>query len=160
MTGQRRQTEIQRRDGDRGQWASNTEYIVVLMGSVVGLGNLWRFPYLCYKNGGGDYLNGFYSCTIFGTVHWNVVNIYNWWVNKILLNYFFIAMGQHVCTNFHFRCFSGAIWSVCNRIWDTSVPTGDLYWSIYPRRIYHLLEQTVSTGTRWVVVCRDKDYSP
>lgn len=60
---------MQRRDGDRGQWASSTEYIIVLMGSVVGLGNLWRFPYLCYKNGGGDYLNGFYSCTILGTVH-------------------------------------------------------------------------------------------
>uniref|UniRef100_H3CRA5 Transporter n=1 Tax=Tetraodon nigroviridis TaxID=99883 RepID=H3CRA5_TETNG len=40
----------------RGQWASKTEYILVVAGQVVGLGNVWRFPYLCYKNGGGAFL--------------------------------------------------------------------------------------------------------
>lgn len=40
---------------ERGQWASKTEYVLVIAGYVVGLGNVWRFPYLCYKNGGGDY---------------------------------------------------------------------------------------------------------
>uniref|UniRef100_A0A665XEW1 Transporter n=1 Tax=Echeneis naucrates TaxID=173247 RepID=A0A665XEW1_ECHNA len=54
MTRERRNTENQRRDGDRGQWANKTEYIMVVAGSVVGLGNVWRFPYLCYKNGGGE----------------------------------------------------------------------------------------------------------
>uniref|UniRef100_A0A8C4GTP2 Transporter n=1 Tax=Dicentrarchus labrax TaxID=13489 RepID=A0A8C4GTP2_DICLA len=44
------------RAGDRGQWASKREYILVVAGSVVGLGNVWRFPYLCYKNGGGAFL--------------------------------------------------------------------------------------------------------
>lgn len=46
--------ENQRRAGDRGQWASKTEYVLVVVGNVVGLGNVWRFPYLCYKNGGGE----------------------------------------------------------------------------------------------------------
>uniref|UniRef100_A0A8P4KF36 Transporter n=1 Tax=Dicentrarchus labrax TaxID=13489 RepID=A0A8P4KF36_DICLA len=41
---------------NRGQWASKREYILVVAGSVVGLGNVWRFPYLCYKNGGGAFL--------------------------------------------------------------------------------------------------------
>ncbi|XP_027146748.1 sodium- and chloride-dependent GABA transporter 3-like [Larimichthys crocea] len=56
MNRQRRKTETQKKAADRGQWASKTEYILVVAGNVVGLGNLWRFPYLCYKNGGGAFL--------------------------------------------------------------------------------------------------------
>uniref|UniRef100_UPI0009B48AC9 sodium- and chloride-dependent betaine transporter-like n=1 Tax=Monopterus albus TaxID=43700 RepID=UPI0009B48AC9 len=56
MNRERRKMEIQRRVGDRGQWASKTEYILVVAGNVVGLGNVWRFPYLCYKYGGGAFL--------------------------------------------------------------------------------------------------------
>nr|XP_020468107.1 sodium- and chloride-dependent GABA transporter 3-like [Monopterus albus] len=52
----KRRTTNQRKVGDRGQWASKREYILVVAGSVVGLGNVWRFPYLCYKNGGGAFL--------------------------------------------------------------------------------------------------------
>uniref|UniRef100_A0A8C3A5Q2 Transporter n=1 Tax=Cyclopterus lumpus TaxID=8103 RepID=A0A8C3A5Q2_CYCLU len=38
------------------QWASKTEYMLVVAGNLVGLGNVWKFPYLCYKNGGGAFL--------------------------------------------------------------------------------------------------------
>ncbi|XP_068197070.1 sodium- and chloride-dependent GABA transporter 3-like isoform X1 [Antennarius striatus] len=53
MSRQRRKMED---SSDRGQWASKREYVLVVAGSVVGLGNVWRFPYLCYKNGGGAFL--------------------------------------------------------------------------------------------------------
>ncbi|XP_033506574.1 sodium- and chloride-dependent betaine transporter-like isoform X1 [Epinephelus lanceolatus] len=56
MKRERRNRENQKRAEDRGQWASKTEYILVVAGNVVGLGNMWRFPYLCYKNGGGAFL--------------------------------------------------------------------------------------------------------
>lgn len=41
---------------ERGQWSKKIEFILAVAGVTVGLGNVWRFPYLCYKNGGGKNL--------------------------------------------------------------------------------------------------------
>lgn len=38
---------------ERGQWANKTEFILAIVGEIIGLGNVWRFPYLCFRNGGG-----------------------------------------------------------------------------------------------------------
>lgn len=38
---------------ERGQWNNKLEYVLSVAGEIIGLGNVWRFPYLCYKNGGG-----------------------------------------------------------------------------------------------------------
>lgn len=39
---------------NRPSWANKTEYLLAQVGFSVGLSTVWRFPYLCFHNGGGE----------------------------------------------------------------------------------------------------------
>uniref|UniRef100_A0A673UBE4 Transporter n=1 Tax=Suricata suricatta TaxID=37032 RepID=A0A673UBE4_SURSU len=53
---------------ERGHWNNKMEFVLSVAGEIIGLGNVWRFPYLCYKNGGGaffiPYLIFLFTCGI------------------------------------------------------------------------------------------------
>ncbi|KAL7858842.1 hypothetical protein AOLI_G00189440 [Acnodon oligacanthus] len=66
--------------GDQPQWDNKAQYMRTCVGFCVGLGNVWRFPYLCQSHGGGvasmlvSYMVEMYYNTIIAWVMWYFFN--------------------------------------------------------------------------------------
>lgn len=47
-----------------GEWSSRFAFILAATGSAVGLGNIWKFPYIAGENGGGAFVLVYLACVI------------------------------------------------------------------------------------------------
>jgi NSS family neurotransmitter:Na+ symporter len=54
-----------RRRSLHGEWSSRLGFILAVSGSAVGLGNVWRFPYIAGQNGGGAFVAVYLLCVFF-----------------------------------------------------------------------------------------------
>ncbi|RXM97332.1 Sodium- and chloride-dependent GABA transporter 2 [Acipenser ruthenus] len=129
---------------DRGQWNNKLEFVLSVAGEIIGLGNVWRFPYLCYRNGGGaffiPYLIFLFTCGIpvffletalgqytseGGVTSWRKISPlfegigYATQVIVALLNFYYIivlAWGIFYLSN----SFTWELpWASCNNTWNT-----------------------------------------
>ncbi|XP_065202234.1 sodium-dependent serotonin transporter-like [Planococcus citri] len=73
----------------RETWSKKVEFLLAVIGFAVDLGNVWRFPYICYQNGGGAFL-----------IPWSLMFLFG----GLPLFYMELALGQ-----FH-RCGCLTLW--------------------------------------------------
>lgn len=55
---------MSRSEHSKDSWSSQTVFIMAAMGSAVGLGNIWKFPYITGENGGGAFVLVYLACIL------------------------------------------------------------------------------------------------
>ena len=53
-----------KRSSLHGHWSSRMAFILAVTGSAVGLGNIWKFPYIAGQNGGGAFVLVYLVCVV------------------------------------------------------------------------------------------------
>ncbi|KAB0382493.1 hypothetical protein FD755_004410, partial [Muntiacus reevesi] len=119
----------------RGTWGSQIEFILMSVGYAVGPGSVWCFPYLCYHNGGGDFMIPFFIILIFCGMPlffmelslgqfasqgclgvWRISVGYGMMVVSTYIGIYYNVV---VCIAFYYYFSSMTLWTYCNNPWST-----------------------------------------
>lgn len=128
---------------ERENWARKIDFLLACIGFSVGLGNVWRFPYLCYKNGGGAFLVPYFLFVIVGGVPmfylevalgqfmsqggikaWNLCPIFKGIGFATTIIVFYLNCYYNVILTWSLRYLFASFqkelpWGTCNNTWNT-----------------------------------------
>lgn len=60
---------------ERGAWGGRAAFLFAAIGSAIGLGNVWRFPYMTYRYGGGAFIIAYMVCVFAVGIPWMLVEM-------------------------------------------------------------------------------------
>ncbi|CAK6961354.1 sodium- and chloride-dependent betaine transporter-like [Scomber scombrus] len=128
----------------REKWANNTEFLLSVVAAINGFVNVWRFPYLCFRNGGVAFFIPYFVCLISVGIpiffletalgQYTSEGVVTAWrkicpmfegvgvaslVVMIYLNIFFIVISAWTIFYLINSFISPMPWSTCNNVWNT-----------------------------------------
>ncbi|XP_074600851.1 sodium- and chloride-dependent creatine transporter 1-like [Brevipalpus obovatus] len=134
----------------RETWSNKFEFIFSSMAFSVGLGNVWRFPYLCFKNGGGAFFVPYFICLLGAGIplYFLEVAIGQYWQNGSLtvwemicplmkgigyastitcfiLNIYYIVILSWAFLYLYYSFNFTLPWSTCDNPWNTPACTNE-----------------------------------
>ncbi|XP_037093041.1 sodium-dependent dopamine transporter-like [Pollicipes pollicipes] len=141
-------------DDGRETWGKKVDFLLSVIGFAVDLANVWRFPYLCYKNGGGAFLVPYSIMLVLGGIplffmelcigQFNRKGAITCWGNLVPLfkgvGYAVVLIASYVdlfynvilawSLRYFFSSFAYELpWTNCNNTWNTEncVEVGEKY---------------------------------
>ncbi|XP_068235659.1 sodium-dependent dopamine transporter-like [Palaemon carinicauda] len=131
-------------DDGRESWGKSMDFLLSIIGFAVDLANVWRFPFLCYRNGGGAFLLPYFLITVFGALPlffmelvlgqynrqgpitvWKICPLFRGVGYCAVLVAYFVSFYYNVIIawsiHYVYASFSYVLpWTSCNNTWNTN----------------------------------------